>query len=138
MGLDLCGRGRVIEAVNPPECVGREAQTVIAQRRLGGEREREASEPVGERGVVAERARQRRPPRGLDGSRRRDVRGHAVAVACRAGPAALAVEFEDDAGFRVRVPYASVSAVRFGRQGEDTMLGMMPAPRSVIPFRAVG
>ncbi|MCX5480580.1 hypothetical protein OSH08_16375 [Kaistia geumhonensis] len=51
---------------------------------------------------------------------------------------AEAVEFEDDAGFRVRVPYASVSAVRFGRQGEESMLGMIPAPRSVIPFRAVG
>ncbi|SHG29731.1 hypothetical protein SAMN02745157_3947 [Kaistia soli DSM 19436] len=49
-----------------------------------------------------------------------------------------AVEFDDDAGFTTRIPYGSVVAIRFGRQGEAMPLATLAAPRVVVPLRATG
>lgn len=51
---------------------------------------------------------------------------------------AESVEFDDDAGFTTEIAYASVVAIRFGRQGEAMPLATLAAPRAVVPFRAAG
>ncbi len=48
------------------------------------------------------------------------------------------VEFDDDAGFLTAIPYSSVIAIRYGRQGDAMPLAVLAAPRVVVPLRAAG
>ena len=55
-------------------------------------------------------------------------------LACRVD----AVEFDDDAGFRARIPYSSVVAIRFGRPGETEPLATFAPPPAAPVLRAAG